>query len=138
MAKKRVTPEADYKRLAENVHLKRGRYIRTKEEFQVQLKSYLHGSKLASDDKLVEKTARYYEKRAGKFQEPSPKMKPQLTEQQASHFKKFAKQVRAKPSQEEFKYLRKERGRTVFAREIMTKKGIRFIDKKGRFTSAIR
>lgn len=139
MAKKRVTPDKDFQRLAENLYHKKGRFIRTKEDFQKQFRDYMKDNiSVRDNDVLMERTARFYQNRTNKFEEPSPKMKTVINEQQARHFKKASSQVRQKPKIEEFKFLRQIKGKTVFAREIMTSRGVRFITTKGKYAGVRR
>lgn len=130
---KRFTPDGDYQRLAENLYLKKGRFIETKEDFQKQFQDYMQGTGQENDYDLMDKTEKFYTMKRH-FKETNPRQKTRITKQQARHFPKFAKQVRANPAKSDFKYLRQVKGRTVYAREIQTKTGLRFIDKKGHYT----
>lgn len=133
--KKRVTPEDDYRRLAERVW-RRGKQdglvIKTKADFLSVYQSYMRNAPNRNDESLRDNVFGEVQKR-----HPGVSSSVKTSKERVEVFYEAG----AKPSAAEFNVLGKSGGRTVYARRTVVKfvkRGVVrvvFRDKKGRFVS---
>lgn len=164
LAQKVETPEEDFKRMSENLWTNFGDMIDSQETFEIAYKDYFqtdfvpklkdkeirstvwdnilrkHRSSIIKEDREpLRSKAKAMTVKQEKGKEPiQPKV---VTQREFLRLALSGSDMNLYMAQKKFEFLGKQqaytakRARTVFARVINTKAGIRFIDSKGRYVS---
>lgn len=137
----------DYKRNAYNLHKRYGDKIKDKESFDKYFKKYFNRSEnksIANDDQWESNVYRYYsgEKKAS-VSEVGISPKEQKIFRQNTGKETFRGPVKKRIVRERgqpkktytFTYIGTQKGQKNYARQIRTKRGVRYIDSRGRYVS---
>jgi len=144
---------SDYERLSENIENNYGDDIYNQDDYNDAFDDYLSLQKdkmsKGDYDKLKNQSWKFYSSE-NKNITPRHKKQLKLKRTQAQKRKLTTLKKEATPSKRiikekgkpkkvlKFSYLGKQKGKTIYARKIQTKKGVRYIDKRGRFVRKIK
>lgn len=154
---KRVTPEQDYERLAERLNHEFGDMIRDRETFDHFYERYMDDGEVPEDHGIRDRDSRdavfdfytgayrigkknLFERAGGKdYKRDIRQTASTVVTTEKEYIKKGAQRVDLKgydtKNVTKFVYRGRQRGKIRYARELKTKRGIRYIDKKGRYVS---
>lgn len=137
---KRITPEDDFKRMALNLYVNLGSVIKDRDSFDKAYDEYFQVKLIPARGKKQVK-GQCWDAYEQKYIKPSP---AEFTD--VKKFKNFNKKIKPKRQKPEYQYNvvgRRKNSTTnktqiVYARELKTKKGTKYIDQRGKFVSITR